>query len=90
MVDLTLLIIQPKDCLVKNTSISGRHGLVFQCDFFRNLAFHFQCSATFFYMAMYTTHRQGNLKVLHCLMILQSLAIYGMSQSSIPSFGFHY
>ena len=48
MVDLMLLIIQPKGYLVKNTSISGRHGLVFQCDFFQNLAFDFQCSATFF------------------------------------------
>ncbi len=48
MVDLMLLMIQPKGCFVKNASISGRHGLVFQCDFFQNLAFNFQCSATFF------------------------------------------
>ncbi len=48
MVDLMLLIIQPQCCIVKNTSISGMHSLVFQCDFFQNVVFNFQCNATFF------------------------------------------
>ncbi len=66
MVDLMILIIQPKGCLVKNTSISGRHGLVFQHDFFQNLAFHFQCSATFFFHYFFLERTRSIIQVLLC------------------------